>query len=52
MDSKLLFIMNLSKGRIGEDNSRLLGGMLITNSTGDGASGYTRAAKAGFFSVC
>ncbi len=30
MDSRKIFIMNLSKGRIGEDNSRLLGGMLIT----------------------
>ncbi len=30
MDSQKIFIMNLSKGRIGEDNSRLLGGMLIT----------------------
>jgi len=30
MDSKKILIMNLSKGRIGEDNSRLLGGMLIT----------------------
>ncbi len=30
MDSKKIFIMNLSKGRIGEDNSRLLGGMLVT----------------------
>ncbi|MDO8626019.1 MAG: type IV secretion system DNA-binding domain-containing protein [Candidatus Magasanikbacteria bacterium] len=30
MDNKRIFIMNLSKGRIGEDNSRLLGGMLIT----------------------
>ncbi|MBI5221930.1 MAG: type IV secretion system DNA-binding domain-containing protein, partial [Candidatus Magasanikbacteria bacterium] len=30
MDSGKIFIMNLSKGRIGEDNSRLLGGMLIT----------------------
>ena len=30
MDSEKIFIMNLSKGRIGEDNSRLLGGMLIT----------------------
>ncbi len=30
MDQKKIFIMNLSKGRIGEDNSRLLGGMLIT----------------------
>ncbi len=30
MDHKKIFIMNLSKGRIGEDNSRLLGGMLIT----------------------
>ena len=30
MDNKKIFIMNLSKGRIGEDNSKLLGGMLIT----------------------
>jgi hypothetical protein len=30
MDEKKIIIMNLSKGRIGEDNSRLLGGMLIT----------------------
>ncbi|MFA6547673.1 MAG: type IV secretion system DNA-binding domain-containing protein [Candidatus Magasanikbacteria bacterium] len=30
MDEKKIFIMNLSKGRIGEDNSRLLGGMLVT----------------------
>src|SRR3989338_8025236 len=30
MDSGKIIIMNLSKGRIGEDNSRLLGGMLIT----------------------
>ncbi|MFH0951257.1 MAG: type IV secretion system DNA-binding domain-containing protein [bacterium] len=30
MDSKKIFIMNLSKGRIGEDNSQLLGAMLIT----------------------
>lgn len=30
MDGRKIFIMNLSKGRIGEDNSRLLGGMLIT----------------------
>lgn len=30
MDTQKIFIMNLSKGRIGEDNSRLLGGMLIT----------------------
>ncbi len=30
MDSRKILIMNLSKGRIGEDNSRLLGGMLIT----------------------
>ncbi|MEK7644614.1 MAG: type IV secretion system DNA-binding domain-containing protein [Patescibacteria group bacterium] len=30
MDTEKIFIMNLSKGRIGEDNSRLLGGMLIT----------------------
>ncbi len=29
MDTKKIFVMNLSKGRIGEDNSRLLGGMLI-----------------------
>lgn len=30
MDQRKILIMNLSKGRIGEDNSRLLGGMLIT----------------------
>ncbi|MDD2656616.1 MAG: type IV secretion system DNA-binding domain-containing protein [Patescibacteria group bacterium] len=30
MDSGKILIMNLSKGRIGEDNSRLLGNMLIT----------------------
>lgn len=30
MDNRKIIIMNLSKGRIGEDNSRLLGGMLIT----------------------
>lgn len=30
MDSNKIIIMNLSKGRIGEDNSRLLGGMLVT----------------------
>ncbi|TAN33854.1 hypothetical protein EPN28_01185 [Patescibacteria group bacterium] len=30
MDSGKILILNLSKGRIGEDNSRLLGGMLIT----------------------
>ena len=30
MDDGKIIIMNLSKGRIGEDNSRLLGGMLIT----------------------
>ena len=30
MDSGKIFIMNLSKGRLGEDTSRLLGGMLIT----------------------
>lgn len=30
MDNQKIFVMNLSKGRIGEDNSRLLGGMLIT----------------------
>ena len=30
MDTKKIFILNLSKGRIGEDNSRLLGAMLIT----------------------
>lgn len=30
MDSQKIFLVNLSKGRIGEDNSRLLGGMLIT----------------------
>lgn len=30
MDSEKIFIVNLAKGRVGEDNSRLLGGMLIT----------------------
>lgn len=30
MDNRKILVMNLSKGRIGEDNSRLLGGMLIT----------------------
>lgn len=30
MDSGKIMIMNLSKGRIGEDNMRLLGGMFIT----------------------
>ncbi len=30
MDSKKIFIVNLSKGRVGEDNSRLLGAMLVT----------------------
>lgn len=30
MDGEKIFIMNLSKGRVGEDSSRLLGGMLIT----------------------
>ncbi len=30
MDEKKILVMNLSKGRIGEDNSRLIGAMLIT----------------------
>jgi len=30
MDNQKILIMNLSKGRIGEDNSRLLGALLIT----------------------
>ncbi len=30
MDSQKIFIINLSKGRVGEDNSKLLGGLLIT----------------------
>lgn len=30
MDEEKIFIVNLSKGRIGEDNARLLGGLLIT----------------------
>lgn len=30
MNSQKIFLVNLSKGRIGEDNSALLGGMLIT----------------------
>ncbi len=30
MDEQKILIINLSKGRIGEDNSRLLGGLLVT----------------------
>ena len=30
MNTKKIFLINVSKGRIGEDNSALLGGMLIT----------------------
>lgn len=30
MNNRKIFIANLSKGRVGEDNMRLLGGMLIT----------------------
>lgn len=30
MDEGKIFVMNLAKGRIGEDSSRILGGMLIT----------------------
>ncbi|MEK7575760.1 MAG: type IV secretion system DNA-binding domain-containing protein [Patescibacteria group bacterium] len=30
MDQKKILIMNLSKGRVGEENSRLIGAMLIT----------------------
>jgi len=30
MDEKKIFIVNLSKGRVGESNANLLGGMLIT----------------------
>jgi CxxC-x17-CxxC domain-containing protein len=30
MDSKKIFIINLSKGRVGEESSRLLGALLIT----------------------
>ena len=30
MDEKKILILNLSKGRVGEDNSRLLGALLIT----------------------
>lgn len=30
MDDQKIFVINLSKGRVGEDASRLLGGMLIT----------------------
>jgi CxxC-x17-CxxC domain-containing protein len=30
MNTKKIFLVNVSKGRIGEDNSALLGGMLIT----------------------
>jgi hypothetical protein len=31
MDSRKIFLVNLSKGLIGEDNSKLLGGLLITD---------------------
>jgi len=31
MDEEKIFIANLSKGKIGEDNSRLLGSLMITN---------------------
>ncbi|MFA5030185.1 MAG: type IV secretion system DNA-binding domain-containing protein [Patescibacteria group bacterium] len=31
MDEKKIILLNLSKGRIGEDNSRLLGAMIITH---------------------
>lgn len=30
MDKRKILLVNLSKGRIGEDNSRLLGGLLVT----------------------
>ena len=30
MDTQKILLVNLAKGRIGEDNSRLLGGMMIT----------------------
>ncbi|MCX6779513.1 MAG: type IV secretion system DNA-binding domain-containing protein [Candidatus Magasanikbacteria bacterium] len=30
MDNQKIFLINLSKGRVGEENMRLLGGMLIT----------------------
>jgi len=30
MDDKKILIVNLSKGRLGEDNARLIGGMLMT----------------------
>lgn len=30
MDTRKIFVVNLSKGAIGEDNSKLLGGMLVT----------------------
>ncbi|MBU0614317.1 type IV secretory system conjugative DNA transfer family protein, partial [Patescibacteria group bacterium] len=33
MDDQYIFIVNLSKGRIGEDAMRLLGGMLVTKLT-------------------
>ncbi len=33
MDEQYIFIVNLSKGRIGEDAMRLLGGMLVTKLT-------------------
>ncbi|NQV89194.1 MAG: type IV secretion system DNA-binding domain-containing protein [Parcubacteria group bacterium] len=30
MDQNKIFIVNLSKGRVGEDNSKLIGGLLVT----------------------
>jgi|GEM_PF-723387 len=30
MDKKMIFLVNLSKGRIGEDNSSLIGSMIVT----------------------
>ena len=54
MDSGKILIVNLSKGKIGEDNMRLFGGMMITKwrHGGHGARGYQeRGGPAGFLSV-
>ncbi|MEK7555663.1 MAG: type IV secretory system conjugative DNA transfer family protein [Patescibacteria group bacterium] len=54
MDNKKIFIMNLSKGRIGESNTNLLGSMLITKiylaamSRAD-LSNHELAAKPNFY---
>ncbi len=45
MDSKKIIIVNLSKGKIGEDNSSLLGSMLITKFQLDAMSRADTAEK-------